>query len=480
MKILEAIHDEKLFRPYLADNDGSLATWKPWFTFLQVLYGLPVPRKAHDLIRECTGRDPALLPRQGFDRALLLTGRRCGKSKTSALVGAHEAVFAGHEKKLSRGEQGLVGIFSPTRRQSQVIKGYLRSVFETDLLHREITGETDAGFTLRNGNKIEIITGDHRSVRGFTLIAAIVDEAAFFGVDADTNVKTDAELITAIEPGLMTTGGRLLVISTPYWKKGWCWETYSTEWANDDSDTLVFNAATCVMNAKITQAEVDRALKRDYAKNIAEYLGRFRDDVGMFISRALVEKVVPKGRTHIPWRPDTEYCGFCDVSGGRGDDAALAIAHKEGDKVVLDLLRTWPAPFNPAQLVKEMVQDLRRYRINKVTGDNYGAAWVSQSFQPHRVAYAKSKLNKAELYIELLPRLTSEQVELLDSEVLINQLCTLERKTRAGGRDIVDHQKNMKDDAANAVAGVVQIFAAKRHVGAVRSRYAKQGGFSYE
>ena len=99
MNIVEAIQEPELFRPFLADKDGELATWRPWMTALRAIYGLPTIRSRHDLIRQCTGRDPGLLPSSGFSTVLLLTGRRSGKSRIAATIGAYEAVLAGHEKK---------------------------------------------------------------------------------------------------------------------------------------------------------------------------------------------------------------------------------------------------------------------------------------------------------------------------------------------------------------------------------------------
>jgi hypothetical protein len=56
--------------------------------------------------------------------------------------------------------------------------------------------------------------------------------------------------------------------------------------------------------------------------------------------------------------------------------------------------------------------------------------------------------------LELLPRLCSGEIELLDNELLIDQLAGLERRTRSGGRDSIDHGPNQHDDLANVVAGV--------------------------
>lgn len=107
MNIRQAIKDPKLFKPFL----GKLDTWQPWMTAMKALYGLPV--EDTDLVHECTGRSE--LPSTGFDTALFLTGRRSGKSRLAAVVAAYEAVLAGHESKLAKGEKGIVLVCAPTK-----------------------------------------------------------------------------------------------------------------------------------------------------------------------------------------------------------------------------------------------------------------------------------------------------------------------------------------------------------------------------
>ena len=69
---------------------------------------------------------------------------------------------------------------------------------------------------------------------------------------------------------------------------------------------------------------------------------------------------------------------------------------------------------------------------------------------------------KAALYQELLPRLCSAEIELLDNEQLIDQIASLERRTRSGGKDIVDYPPGGRDDLANAVAGVAACLGQNR------------------
>ena len=63
--------------------------------------------------------------------------------------------------------------------------------------------------------------------------------------------------------------------------------------------------------------------------------------------------------------------------------------------------------------------------------------------------------SKSELYGELLPALNSGQVELLDNERLRRQLCSLERRVHAGGRQSIDHPARGHDDLINGTAGVL-------------------------
>ena len=84
VNIVQAIEDPNLFRPYVTgDADGDLGSWANWLTFLHVLYGLPVAEADHEIIRQCTGRDPMRLSQQDYQEALLLCGRRTASPRLS-------------------------------------------------------------------------------------------------------------------------------------------------------------------------------------------------------------------------------------------------------------------------------------------------------------------------------------------------------------------------------------------------------------
>jgi len=212
---------------------------------------------------------------------------------------------------------------------------------------------------------------------------------------------------------------------------------------------------------------VDDALREDMAAAKSEYLAEFRDDVAAYVDRAVVEAATAKGTPERLPRPHTTYTAFADLSGGRNDDAALCVAHREGDKVIIDYARRWRPPHSPQAVIEDMSEELRRYGIRRVTGDNYAAEFVAGAFRAKAISYKRAELPKSGLYLEFLPRLTSGLVTLPDNPVLVEQLCNLERRTRAGGRDLIDHPPGGHDDLANAVAGVVTTAATPtRMVGA--------------
>src|SRR5262249_47725182 len=146
-----------------------------------------------------------------------------------------------------------------------------------------------------------------------------------------------------------------------------------------------------------------------------------------------------------------------DVSGGSADAMTLAIGHAEGERqqrtAILDLVREVRPPFSPEQVTEEFAGLLRSYRVGKVIGDRYGGDSPREQFRKHGINYEPSDKSKSELYVDLLPLINSQALDLLDSDRLVHQLASLERRATRGGRDSIDHPPGSHDDIANSVAG---------------------------
>ena len=167
------------------------------------------------------------------------------------------------------------------------------------------------------------------------------------------------------------------------------------------------------------------------------------------VTAPLRPSAIPASRARRRWN------AFVDPSGGSKDSMTVAIAHREGDHAVLDVVREARAPFSPEEVVAAFVVLLHRYGIRRVQGDAYGGEWPRAAFRKLSVAYDTCKATKSELYLELLARLNSGHVALLDQARLLSQLSALERRTSRSGRDTVDHPSRGHDDVANAAAGAL-------------------------
>ena len=186
----------------------------------------------------------------------------------------------------------------------------------------------------------------------------------------------------------------------------------------------------------------------------------FRDDIESYIKLDVVERCVAVGVSERPPRAGITYKAFIDPSGGANDSMTLGIAHREDKLVVIDKVVERKPPFSPASVVAEFARALKPYRIIKVIGDKYAGEWPREQFRSHGITYEPSAKPKNDLYIAMLPLLTSQMIELVDEPRLISQIASLERRTARGGRDCIDHPPNGHDDLANVVAGVASMFTS--------------------
>ena len=110
------------------------------------------------------------------------------------------------------------------------------------------------------------------------------------------------------------------------------------------------------MNPTISEAFVAAELEKDEAAARAEYLAEFRTDIETFFSREIVEACVEPGVHARPPRDGIRVHGLRrSVRRRRRTRFALAIAHAEGDDVVLDLVHERRAPLSPEAAVEEFV-----------------------------------------------------------------------------------------------------------------------------
>jgi hypothetical protein len=481
MNIIHALDSPKIFAPHF-----SGAEWAAWRAFLAAVFGLPMTAEERAIYQQCTGRsvESATPAREAW----VIAGRRAGKSRISALIAVYLACFKDWSAHLAPGERAVVMCLAADRKQAGVVLRFAKGLLEsTPALANLVDHVTAESIHLTNGLAIEVHTSSFRAVRGYSIVAAILDELAFWPLEESAN--PDTEVVTAIRPAMTTIPSALLIgISSPYAQRGVLWDAYKRYYGKD-SDVLVWKAPTRVMNPTVSPAEITRAYELDPTSAAAEYGAEFRGDLSSFLTRDALDRVISRGVTERPPVPKHKYVCFVDLAGSQrasGDSITCAIAHAErrmlGLKLphyVLDVVREWKPPLaNLSAIVGEIVELAKLYGIRQVVGDNRFGQFGVQLFDHvgkavgWPVRYVVTQHVKNALYLSLLPLVNEGRVELVDAPKLFAQALALERRTGRVGQDVVDHPGHGHDDVINAVAGAIALASEAVRIGAPFQLYS--------
>lgn len=447
---------EALTDPELLGGAIPGESWAVWRALLIAAMGEALTDEERVLFREVTGRETE--PGELVDEIWAVVGRRGGKTRAAGCLSAYIAALCDHSVYLAPGERGVLPILAASTTQAGRAFQHARGIIEhSPVLCEQLQGEPTADtIRLATGVDIEVRPANYRTIRGVTAVAAICDELAFWMVEGTVN--PDTEILAALRPSLLTTGGPLFVISSPYGKKGELYATFKRDYGPEgDPRIIVAKGASKTFNPTLSQREIDRAYARDASAAASEYGGEWRNDIEALVDRDVVEACVEPGVIERPYNSRYRYFAFVDPSGGGLDAMTMAIGHVEGETAVIDLIRERKPPFSPESVVAEFAEDLRVYGLFTVQGDRYAGEWPREAFKRHGITYELAEESKSTLYQNLLPLLNSRRVVLTDSPVLVAQIANLERRVARGGRESIDHPPRQHDDLANAVAGVAGI-----------------------
>ncbi len=198
------------------------------------------------------------LLRSDAERILLLCSRQAGKSQTSAALALQAALTMA---------DSLILLLSPTQRQSgELFRDKVMRLYNAVGRPLKATKETELQLTLANGSRIVSLPGDEKTIRGYSGVTLlVVDEAA----------RVDDSLYYAIRPMLAVSKGRLIALTTPFGKRGWFYEEWTSErvW-----NRVRITAEECPrIGAEFLRQERETLGDRWFAQ---EYLVSFEDVVG--------------------------------------------------------------------------------------------------------------------------------------------------------------------------------------------------------
>jgi len=459
--------------PALMGETFGGASWAAWRAVAKAIDGEAVTGAEAELLARLSGRSAASWAvGRRFREAYFVCGRRSGKSLFTAAVGLHAAILADWGAHLAPGQRPVVAIVAATTDQAGVIAGYCAGLAKSSVvIASEVVRQTATCIEFASGASVEVHANSFRSIRGRSFAAVLVDELAF--LRSDDSASPDTELRRAALPGLLP-GARLIGISSPWSRRGLLYAVHARHYGREDAAVLVLQADTLTMNPTFSAATIAEAQSEDAVLARTEFGAQFREDLRQFLDDATIERAVPAGvveRPRVAALPDggaARYVAFADLSGGRHDAAALAVAHQEGGRAVLDKVVIAPAPHSPAEVVERFAAVLRDYGLGGVTADGYAGNFAVDAFAGQGVACQRSALDRSAIYAALVPYFAQGRVEVLDVPRLLHELRGLERRALAGGRERIDHAPGGHDDAINAAAGAL-LLAARAPVAGART-----------
>jgi hypothetical protein len=453
-----------LIEPALFGKTFAAASFWTWRTVAKLIDGIPLtePREI-ELFEQCTGRPYGQAQRSR--RIVILVGRRGGKDRFLSAVGVWRAALcADWRQHQSAGEGAVVILLGRDKKQAAILRRYCRGLLQQPSLAAEVVRDTADTIEFRNGASLEIASNDVSLVRGRSAIAVLGSEAAHWKHD-EHSASNDEEVVGAAEPSMaMCPDGPLLLLgSSVFRKRGYCYRKYRELHGNADADDLCWFAPSSVMNPKLPLEVVDKAMAEDRQKSGAEYLNIWREDINDFIPIEVVESCTDLGTIRRLYDPQFSYRAYCDPAGGTGSDSfTLCVGHRlydQAETVVIDELRERKPRFVPRDVIAEYAELLRQFHITEVQGDGFAGGFHSDEWLRNGISFVPCERTTSENYLFALPMFLAGRARLIDNSTLRSQLASLERRISLAGHETVSHPQTASahDDLATSVCGALSM-----------------------
>ncbi len=200
-------------------------------------------------------------------RMILNCCRQSGKSTVTALIALFEALAV---------RDSLILLLAPALRQAGELLGKIKDAYRAlGPAAIPLIKETELSLTMANRSRIVCLPGKEATIRGFSGVTLlIVDEAS----------RVPDALYMAVRPMLAVSGGRLILLSTPWGKRGF----FHREWTEGGRDwhRVRIDASQCPRISPAFLEEERRALGTWWFNQ--EYLCLFEDNVSQVFATELV------------------------------------------------------------------------------------------------------------------------------------------------------------------------------------------------
>lgn len=378
----------------------------------------------------------------------LCSGRQVGKSTVIAKD-------AGDYAALNPGVSVL--IIAAVERQAQELfqktKWYVEDNFPSYIEKGKLK-PTLSKMTLNNGSVIRCLpTGnDGHGIRGFTIDRLYADEAAFI-----------PEMVwEAITPMLLTTGGDIILLSTPHGNSGYFHRAF-----NDDTFTnFQISSEEVVKDREFTDTwselqrekaiehlgrEADKMTALQYAQ---EYLGQFVDSLRQVFSDELIKAVMTAKRPGSVSKGLKYYLGV-DIARMGDDESTFEIIDKTNPKKLVHVENQITRHTLTTETTKRIIELNELYDFRQIFIDDGGMGvgvldqllttdatrrkTVAINNMQRPLTYdekKKKRVIKEDIYNNLVMLMEKNQIQLLDDPEVFQSLKSVQFEIKKGDNGV--------------------------------------------
>ena len=377
---------------------------------LRAMYGLPLDEEQLKIFKILTKGKIKYKPGIIRFEMIACLGARSGKSFLVSIVALYEATRDQWKKFVSKRESPYIVIIATRQKQAEAIIGAncARMLENSPVLKNMIKESFKTELTLTNGVKILSLPCNSTAGRGLPIAILIFDEIAFYRLEG---VKADSLIFDSLRPRqAQFPDCKMLMISTAGSKQGLFFNFFNEGFKIQDR--LTIQGETKFLNPLIPVKFLEKEKARDIDNYLREFKGIFSEKLEAFFSWELMQKpFVLAG--DLPYNSEYIYYLALDQSGLSGRDRfALAISHKEGDSVIVDIVRSWQT--KDLDIILDEIKTLAgTFCISEAIIDRYSKGYVEASFKKISLE-VKIRPSLADVYVNLKSKMIQDKLKLPD------------------------------------------------------------------
>lgn len=351
----------------------------------------------------------------------ICSGRQTGKSTVIAIKAG---------KFISENKNKNVLIISVTEDQAILLLQKVVFYLEENckgLICKGKKRPTKSKVELTNGSVCRTKAVGHSGLgaRGFTLDMLIADEAAFMPDD----------VWAAVTPSLLTTGGDIVLISTPHGKIGYFYQCYNSDkfktWHLNSLDVIekreIGKSWTEAQRTKAFEFIESEKLRMSVREFGQEYLGQFLEELSQFFPDEIIRRSMIQQRQDVGKEGRDFYLGV-DVARMGGDKTTFEIIERRGELLIHRENLVWKRTLLTETTDKILLLDIL-YNFRKIYIDDGG---LGVSVFDALLAHPQTKrkiiaVNNSQRIIEYNPDKTPKRKKLLKEDLYNNLLQLMER-----------------------------------------------------